>query len=367
MAKTQAPVRYAVVGLGHIAQTAVLPAFAHAKSNSKLVALVSDSPRKLKALGKRYRAAHLASYSAYDELLSSGEIDAVYIALPNSMHRDYTERAAAKHVHVLCEKPLAHTASDALAMIDACARANVKLMTAYRLHYEPANLAAIEAVRRKIGEPRSFTSSFCMQVKAPNIRLEKDLGGGPLMDIGIYCLNAVRHLFEAEPIEAFATVTRGDDRRFAEVEEALVCHLRFSGDRVASFICSFGSQYENVFQVLGTKGAVQLDKAFGIDDRKTLTIMRGERKEKRVFAKGDPFAPELVHFSESILEDLPPISSGDEGLRDLVAIEALMESAKVGRIVTLPSQSNPVAFTRRQQIRRPPVAKVKLVGVRAPH
>src|SRR5690349_15624777 len=205
-------VRYAVVGQGYISQAAVLPAFHHARANSRLVALVSGDETKRRELGRRYDVATY-SYDEYDTCLASGDVDAVYIALPNTMHREYTVRAAKRGVHVLCEKPLAVTEEDCKAMVEACRRHGVKLMTAYRLHFERATLKALSDVRGGvIGEPRLFVSSFTMDVKPPNIRLEQEMGGGTLYDIGIYCINAARHLFGAEPIEVSCITTERSPR-----------------------------------------------------------------------------------------------------------------------------------------------------------
>src|SRR5688572_6530802 len=162
--RLKGPVRYGVVGLGHIAQVAVLPAFAHAGRNSRLTALVSDDPDKLRFAGRKYRVKQLYSYDEYDQCLAN--VDAVYIALPNSMHAEYTVRAAEAGVHVLCEKPMAVTAEECEVMIESCRRHRVKLMIAYRLHFEEINLGVIDLVRKKkIGEPKYFNSSFSMVVE----------------------------------------------------------------------------------------------------------------------------------------------------------------------------------------------------------
>jgi predicted dehydrogenase len=188
------PVRYAVVGLGHIAQVAVLPAFAHARRNSVLTALVSDDPAKLEALGRKHRVKGTYSYEDYEQCLA--EVDAVFITLPNSMHAEYTVRAARRGVHVLCEKPMAVRVGECKRMIRACDVAGVKLMIAYRLHFEPLNLAAVVAARRgQLGALKYFTSAFSMRVREGNIRTEPALGGGTLYDIGVYCINAARNLF----------------------------------------------------------------------------------------------------------------------------------------------------------------------------
>src|SRR5262245_59285650 len=142
--KPKSRVRYAVVGLGHFAQAAVLPAFAHAEDNSELAALITGDPEKAAELSKKY-GVPATSYDDFDRLAASGDIDAAYIVVPNALHRSFTERAARGGLHVLCEKPLAYTSADCRAMIDACAKTNVFLMTAYRLHFEEGNLQTVEA------------------------------------------------------------------------------------------------------------------------------------------------------------------------------------------------------------------------------
>ena len=157
---------------------------------------------------RRYGVERLHSYEEADELFASGDIDAVYIALPNTMHAEWTIRAASAGLHVLCEKPLATSVRDCERMIEACARNGVRLMTAYRLHFERCNLEVASIVRRKrIGDARFFDSQFSMQVKDGNIRVDRELGGGPEWDIGIYCINAARYVFAAEPTQVWATAT----------------------------------------------------------------------------------------------------------------------------------------------------------------
>jgi len=239
--KKNARVRYAVVGLGYISQIAVLPAFAHARSNSILTALVSGDWKKVKSLSRKYGTEHNYSYEQYAECLASGEIDAVYIALPNHMHRAYTEAAARAGVHVPSEKPMAIDETECRSMIAEVEKANVKLMIAYRLHFERGNLHAIEYVNSgKLGEPKIITSVFSQQVKAGNSRLKKDVGGGAIYDIGVYCINAARYLFRAEPEEVFAWNFGRDELRFREVPATTTGLLRFSNNRFASFTCSFG-------------------------------------------------------------------------------------------------------------------------------
>ena len=159
MSPAKRKIRYAVVGLGHIAQVAVLPAFARARRNSQLVAVVSGDRTKRREISKRYGLEYAFAYDQFEEC--HGLVDAVYIALPNSMHAEYTIRAAKAGVHVLCEKPMAVTVGECRQMIAACRKADVKLMVAYRLHFETLNLAAMDLARTgRLGELKHFTSSF---------------------------------------------------------------------------------------------------------------------------------------------------------------------------------------------------------------
>ena len=273
-------VRYAVLGLGHIAQAAVLPAFKHARRNSVLAALVSGEEKKLKQLGRRYGVKRLCGYDGVDELFGSGEIDAVYIALPNDMHKEYTIRAARAGLHVLCEKPMAVTASDCEEMIAATRDAKVKLMIAYRLHFERANLEAAKLARTgKLGELRFFNSEFSMQVSDDNIRLNPpEKGGGPLYDIGIYCINAARYCLSEDPVEVWATATRSNDQRFREVDETVAATMRFKDERLATFTCSFGAADRSVFTITGTKGSVTLEPAYEYAVGLSYTLRTGERE-----------------------------------------------------------------------------------------
>jgi len=362
-------VRWGVVGLGYFAQTAILPAFAHARRNSELVALFSDTPRKLAELGRRYRVAGRNSYDDYDTVLRAGGIDAVYIALPNHLHRDFTVRAARAGVHVLCEKPMAVTEKDCQVMIDACARRRVKLMIAYRLHFERANLTAAELVRSgELGEPRVFNSLFSNPVKDPdNVRLnELRLGGGTLYDIGIYCLNAARALFRSEPVEVAAFAANNGGARFAGLDEMTAAVLRFPGERLATFVSSFAAHDHNHYEVLGTKGRIRVEPAFEFARGLGWEAQIGRRKRSRRLKKSDQVAPELLYFADCVLEDREPEPSGREGLADVRVLRALMRSAATGRTVRLAPFVKRPRPTLEQEIRRPPAAKPELVAARPP-
>ena len=359
-------VRYAVVGLGYIAQNAVLPAFAHAP-NSELTALISDNPTKLKKLSKKYCVPRTYSYEEYSECLESGEVEAVYIALPNHMHRDYTEAAAQAGVHVLCEKPMAVTEEDCQAMIAAAEKNKVKLMIAYRLHFEEANLKAVELVQSgKLGEPRIFDSVFTMQVKPGNVRLQKEKGGGTLYDIGIYCINAARYLFRAEPEEVFGTAENRGDPRFREVEESFFATLRFQRGLAATFACSFGAADVSAYTVVGAKGVLRVDPAYEYATGLQHHLDIGGKNKTVRFPKRDQFAPELIYFSDCIIKDKEPEPSGVEGLQDVRIIRALYRSAQERKPVKLdntPPRKRPSTV---QEISRPPVRKPELVAAEGP-
>jgi predicted dehydrogenase len=363
MARVTRRVRYAVVGLGHIAQAAVLPAFKHA-ANAELVAIVSDDPDKQRELARRYGIAHVFDYDGYDECL--GLVDAVYIALPNSMHAEYTIRAAKAGVHVLCEKPLAHTTADCRRMIAACEKAGVKLMTAYRLHFEELNLKAVDLVRRgAIGEPKFFTSSFGMTVRAGDIRTKRRMGGGTLFDIGVYCINAARYLFRDEPTEVVAATTHGGGARLKEIDESTGAILRFGGDRVAAFVTSFNSADVAAYRVVGTKGHIRLDPAYEYAEGLAMEVtIDGKTKRERI-GKRDQFGPQLVYFSDCVLKDRQPEPSGEDGLQDVRIVEALYQSAKTGRAVRLPAFKDKKQPSGRQRIVRPGIRKPKLVKVQS--
>lgn len=359
-------IRYAVVGLGHIAQVAVLPAFKHAQETSELTALVSDDEEKLKELSKHYGIKNVYTYKEYDKCLRSGNIDAVYIALPNNLHADYTIRAAEAGIHVLCEKPMAMSVEESKRMIDAAESNNVKLMIAYRLHFEQANMTVATLVQSgAIGNPRLFNSTFTLQVKEDNIRTRFETGGGPLMDIGIYCINAARYIFGAEPIEVQAMMAQGSDERFKEIEEAIGVIMKFPDERMATFLSSFGAHAVSRYRVLGTEGDIAVEPAFEYVEELTYTVTKkGGQPERHTIPKSDQFAPELNHFSECIVKNEEPRPNGYEGLADMRVIEALVVSAETGYAVRVEQTPEPTSEPDCGLIeRKPPVDKPKTVKV----
>jgi glucose-fructose oxidoreductase len=358
-------VRYAVAGLGHIAQNAVLPAFVHARANSRLTALVSGDPTKLKRLGQRYGVETRGSYADYEACL--GNADAVYICTPNSTHADLTVRAAEAGKHVLCEKPLAVTDEECTRMIDACRTNGVRLMTAYRLHFETISLEVLSRVRRgDIGTPRFFTSTFSMNVRPGGIRTRRSTGGGTLYDIGIYCINAARVLFGEEPERVFAYSISGERSNMPEVDDTTAAVLEFSGDRLATFTASFSAADVSSYLIVGTKGSIEAAPAYAYAEPLAYTITVGERSQRKKGAKVDQFAAELSYFSECVLKGKDPEPSGEEGAWDVRIIDALYQSARIGESVSL----RPVEPERRPTAAQgksfPPSKRGPLVHAQSP-
>lgn len=367
--KPKKKVRYAVVGLGYIAQTAVLPAFKNARSNSELVALVSGDKDKLKLLGEKYHIEKCYLYSEFEQCLKNDEVDAIYIATPNSYHRNIMETAARFGVHVLCEKPMAVTTEDCLSMIHEAEKYDIQLMIAYRLHFEAANLEAIKISHSKrIGDLKIFNSVFTMQVKNHNnIRLEEvEKGGGPLYDIGIYCINAARYLFKAEPTVVFAMTGTSKDSRFKKVDEIVSCVMKFPDERLATFSISFGAFASADYDLIGTKGRIRLEKGYEYSTTMTLKTYEERKIITKKYPKRDQFAPELIYFSECIQKKKKPEPSGEEGLADIKIIEALLLSIDLGSPITLDEITKKTRPTEDQKITKPSFARPRLLNVIGP-
>lgn len=353
MASKKRPVRYAVVGAGNIAQVAILPAFRHATKNSELVAIVSGDEAKRAALRKRYGLELDGGYDDLESVLERGAIDAVYVATPNSLHKEYALRAAARGVHVLCEKPLAPSVEDCRAMAEACDEHGAKLMVAYRLHFDEATLTAIGIARSgKLGELRHFSSTFSHVVRQGDIRTDPALAGGATYDLGVYCINAARNLFEAEPVSvsAFAMEKNGTD-------DVVAATLMFPGDRIAQFCVSNSTSSVSSYRLSGTKGSLRMEPAYDYSKRLVSHLSLDGHETRRAFAMRDQFAPEILHFSGCILENSEPEPSAEEGLCDIRVVEAVLEAAKTGGRVELAPFERRRRPTRDQEFKVPPVRK----------
>jgi len=359
-------IRYAVVGLGHLAQVAILPAFKSARS-SELVTLVSGDTQKREELGKKYGLEQVYSYEDYEKALST--VDAVYLVVPNHLHKDYSLRAAKAGVHILCEKPMAVTEDECHAMIQAAEENNVKLMIAYRLHFEKANLEAIQlATSGKLGELRAFSSEFGQQVADDNIRLTEpaEKGGGPVYDMGVYCINASRYLFRDEPTEIQAASASSDNPKFRKAGEMVSVVMRFPGERLATFTCSFGSADVSRYTLLGTKGILTAEPAYDYSLPLKHRLQLGEQTSNKTFSKRDQFAAELTYFADCIRKDKQPAPSGMEGLADVRIVRAIYEAAETGKKVELKPLPKKQRPTMEQEIHLPAHGKPRVVNAESP-
>lgn len=338
-------VRYAVVGAGWISQVAFMPGVART-ANSVIAAIVTGNAATAARLAEEYAVPHVCGYDEYDALLDSGRIDAVYIALPNELHADYAIRALRKGIHALVEKPLATSEAECAAMIAAGEEGRAFLMTAYRLHHEPGTVEVLERIRRgEIGKPRLFHADFSFQAAADNHRLAASHWGGPLQDIGVYCLNAARNIFGAEPVECVSLDGASPaDPRFRDVHEAISVILRFPDGALATFNCSFGAAEFDGYRVIGTDGIIEVARGFRFETMPEITILRGDRApEEWRSGQIDHFAAQTAYFSDCIRDGTAPEADGGEGMADVIALRAIEEAARTGRAVEIggPSRRGP--------------------------
>jgi len=328
---------WAIVGLGSLAINQILPAFARCEK-SKVVAFVSGTPDKARKLALRYgvEARNIYDYQTYDRLRDNPEVDVVYIVLPNGMHAEYTIRAHKAGKHVLCEKPMANTPADCQAMIDAARAADRKLMVAYRVRYEPFNQEMIRMAReQELGPVKVVVADHGFNIGDPKQwRLKRDLaGGGSLMDIGIYSLQAARYVTGEEPVALTAmSYTTPGDERFREVEETINFQLRFPSGVLANCTSSYGFAGQNRYRVIATKGWFELEPATSYSGLR-MRVRKGNALEERTLPVRDHFAMEMDHLSGCVMEGKEPLTPGEEGLRDLRLMMAIYEAARTGTTV----------------------------------
>ncbi len=324
-----------MVGLGDIAQVAVLPAFDRA-AGVTCSALVSGDRSKRTSLGRKYDALHVTDYDGYDALLESGLVDAVYIALPNELHHDFAMRALRAGIHVLCEKPVTTTVREATQLAATAKRTRRCFMVAYRLHFDAATLHALSlAHARQTGELRLVASVFSSPVERGDIRLTGE-GRGGLFDLGIYCVNAARMVFRSEPVEVAGMHAGQGSGLFRDVPEMTSAILRYPGDRLATFTCSLRAMRTNWWSALSTKRLVRMEPGFHYAEPLTVHL-RSEAglERRRTFPKRDQFAAELEYFAGCVRRGRVPEPSAVEGLADIRILDAIDRSARTGRAVRL--------------------------------
>jgi len=328
---------WAVVGLGSLAINQILPAFAKCEK-SKVVAFVSGHPDKAHKLALRYGVSskNIYNYENYDSIKDNPEVDVIYIVLPNGMHAEYTVRGLKAGKHVLSEKPMASAPAECQQMIDAAKKADRKLMVAYRCRYETYNREAIRIARSgELGPTQMILADTGFAIGDPSQwRLNKKLaGGGSMMDIGIYALNASRYLSGEEPTEVNAMLySTPNDPRFKEVEEHVTFQLRFPSGILANCTSSYGYFHQSHFRVMGTDARLCMDPATWYSGLR-MWIVRGNTSEEKELPVVDHFASEMDHMSDCVMQNKQPLTPGEEGLHDITLIHAVYESARNGKTV----------------------------------
>jgi predicted dehydrogenase len=324
---------YAVVGLGSISQVAVLPAFAHSKK-ARLAAVVSGDKSKARKFAQEFGANQACGYDEFAQCLENPQVDAVYIATPPGEHEKYAVMAARAGKHVISEKPLAATVQQARNMVNACRRNKVLFMTAYRKYFEPSSLrlkklittgelGRIDIIHTLFAELRPFGDN------SPAWLFSRKLaGGGPLTDLGVYCVNTCRWLVDEDPVMATGISWVRDRRRYKDVEEGVAFRLDFPSGLVLQGTAAYSAAFSSFVHVHGEKGWVELGPAFAFEEERRLSGKIGGKWFSKTFKPIDEFALELDAFATCIQEGQSPEPDGEQGLRDILIIDAIYQAVK---------------------------------------
>jgi len=326
---------FALVGLGSLSTNQIAPALQKTKS-CRLAGIVTGSPAKAEKWKTQYNLPdkNIYNYDTMEQMADNPDIDVVYVVTPNALHAEHTINAAKAGKHVLCEKPMEVSSEKCQQMIDACKKAGRQLAIGYRLHFEPNNLECVRLAREKVfGNIKMVQADFGFRIGDPTQwRLNRALaGGGPLMDVGIYALQATRYITGEEPTEISAMTTLTDPGKFKEVEESIMWQMKFSGGLIASCNSSYNFNGMDRYRALAENGWFQLSPAFGYNG------IKGLRSDGELInlESGDQFAAEMDNFAQCILNNQPTKVSGEEGLRDVKIMTAIYEAARTGKTVKL--------------------------------
>ena len=343
-ASTGRKLGYAIVGLGGYGLGRIIPQFQHCQ-HSRLVALVSGDAAKARKVAQEYGVPErgIYSYSDFDRIRDNPDIDIVYICLPVFMHAEYTIRAAQAGKHVMCEKPMAINPLECEQMIAACRKAGKKLMIGYRSRFEPHNVEAIRLARAgAIGTIRYFRSEHGFVAGDANSwRMKKaQSGGGSLMDIGIYALQAARYTTGEEPLAVFAKeTTNRNDPRFREVEDMIDFQLEFPSGAIGSCMSMYSAN-RNQFVLMGDKGRIELEPATAYSGQR---MWVGQERSDKTEVKPPPgpyanqWVGQLDHMAQCVMQNREPLVPGEEGLRDIRIIEAVYRSAREQKRIVVQS------------------------------
>jgi D-xylose 1-dehydrogenase (NADP+, D-xylono-1,5-lactone-forming) len=278
------------------------------------------------------------AHGSYEALLADPEVHGVYIGLPNSLHTEWTIKAAAAGKHVLCEKPLSRRAADVEQMVGACRSAGVLLMEAFMFRHHPQHTRVRELLAAgAIGEPAVVRASFAFAMPParrviPDVRVQAGLDGGAFMDVGCYTLNAARFLFDAEPVEVTA-LQRSDPELGVDTSFAAVA--RFPGDRLALLDGSFDANGPQRYEITGFAGSILVERAFQPERQPAhITIITGGERTVEEIPGTDQYGLEADHFVRSVRAGRL-LAPAENGLAQARAVEALYRSAETGRSVRL--------------------------------
>ncbi len=334
--KNQKKLGIALVGLGSYSKNQLAVALSQT-DNCYLAGIVTGTPSKAAEWKQKYQIPekNIYNYQNFDEIANNKDIDIVYVVLPNSMHHEFVLRAAKAGKHVLCEKPMSVSVKEAEEMVQACKNAGVQLGVGYRLHFEPFTQEVMRLSQKKIlGDVRFVQTNFGFSIGNPTQwRLKKELaGGGPLMDVGIYCVQASRYVLGEEPLwvtAQFGPIT--DKERFTTVEESISWQMQFPGDAMVNGFSSYKSNIEQLY-VSANNGWIQLSPAYSYGPLKGRTS-QGEMNLPVVHHQTvmlQAFCKELTEYNK-----FPAHASGEEGLRDMRILMAIYESAQTGKKIKL--------------------------------
>jgi predicted dehydrogenase len=323
--------RWGILGVAKINER-LLPAFARA-SNAELRAIASRSPERASAAAAA--AGIPVAHGSYEALLDDPAIDAIYNPLPNTLHAEWTRQAAARGKHVLCEKPLCPTAAAAQDLVDFCRARGVCLMDGFMWPHHPRTARLRQLLDSgAIGEVRRVTGAFTFRLEPldpSNIRLQPELAGGSLLDVGCYPVYGIRWAFGAEPVRAYATATV---RHGVDVETSGLLWL--ADGRVASFDCGFTGTYRGWLEIAGSEAVVYVPEMWVPRGRACFEIHRLDRPAEVVRVEGvDQIVQMIEDFGRAVLEHRPVTPSPDEAVRTLRVLDALARSAREGQPVAV--------------------------------
>jgi len=317
--------KWGVLGTANIGRAAVIPAIRRS-NNGQVIGAASRSEEKARAFADNLGIPQ--AYGSYEALLAAKDIKAIYIPLPNSLHREWTIKAAEAGKHVLCEKPLALNAAECEEMAAAAAQNNVVLMEAFMYRFHPQTQKVLELIRDgAIGEPRLIYATFTFRLSNPaNIRLQPDLGGGSLMDVGCYCVNISRTLAGVEPVEVQAYANWGK----TGVDEQMVGTLRFADGLLAQFDCALTLERREFYQVAGPEGHIEVPSAFlpGTGDTTIYECHGRQGATTHAISGVDEYQLMVEHFADCVLHNKPVRYSPAEAAANMQVIEALYRSAR---------------------------------------